>query len=492
MRLAIQTRLFLSHLLAVLLVSGSIGTYFYVTALDHLLDSIKARLLNSAALLSRALDAEELLAIRTAADSTRPEYQRVLRKLRDYGQSNNDIAFIYIMRRDAQGRIWFVVDSDSTADQALPGQRYEAITPALWWGFSVPSVDTDITTDEWGAFLSGFAPLKNGRGEYLVGLDMRANDVAAKLHKLRLTGISSLVLSLLLALLFSRLLAGYFHKPLQLLIERCQDIARGRLETKLELRAYSPELDGLVAAFNEMAARLRASRSWLEQAQRDLQTSHDRLERRVAQRTADLAQLNQQLQQEIEERKAVEAALREAARTDPLTGLLNRRAMLELLEYEDKRTQRQGTPFCIVLGDLDHFKQINDHYGHQAGDQVLREVAVRLRQQLRGQDTVARWGGEEFILLLPNTRLAGAVQVAEKLRVQVAALTITVSDQRLQTSLSLGVSECAAGGEVGDSIRRADLAMYEAKHAGRNRVVADPTTVTDDDRQRFYRRLPLQ
>ncbi len=121
MRLSISTRLFYSHFLVVLLVSGAIGSYFYITALDSLLYSIQARLKNSAALLSPSLDATSLDAIRGPEDSVQPAYQRMLRTLRDHASSNADIAFIYIMRRE-NGRVSFVVDSDDSPQQAVPGK----------------------------------------------------------------------------------------------------------------------------------------------------------------------------------------------------------------------------------------------------------------------------------------------------------------------------------------------------------------------------------
>ena len=133
MRLSFSTRLFYSHFLAVLLVSGAIGSYFYITALDSLLYSIQARLKNSAALLSPSLDATSLEAIRGPEDSIQPAYQRMLRTLRDHASSNADIAFIYIMRRE-NGRVSFVVDSDDSPQQAVPGKTYQDVTASLFGG----------------------------------------------------------------------------------------------------------------------------------------------------------------------------------------------------------------------------------------------------------------------------------------------------------------------------------------------------------------------
>jgi diguanylate cyclase (GGDEF)-like protein len=472
MRLSISTRLFYSHFLVVLLVSGAIGSYFYITALDSLLYSIQARLKNSAALLSPSLDATSLDAIRGPEDSVQPAYQRMLRTLRDHASSNADIAFIYIMRRE-NGRVSFVVDSDDSPQQAVPGKTYQDVTASLLEGFRQPSADEKVVSDEWGDFLSGYAPLKTDQGEYLVGIDMRADVVSQQMRDLRLAGLVSLLLSIVLAVVFSRLLAQHFHKPIPLLIAHCREIAEGTLGKQLSLRTHDDELDQLIMAFNDMSQRLDDSRAHLEQVSHALQESRDQLEVRVIARTAELEQLNRQLRLEVQERQRVQKALLDAARTDSLTGLLNRRAMLELLEYEANRTRRQHLSFCVVLIDIDHFKRINDNNGHDVGDRVLVHMGELLRDAVRAQDAVARWGGEEMLLLLPATHPEGARQVAEKIRAEVEAFSLFIHNQEIKVTLSLGVSEFTGAGSIDDCIKRADVALYQAKSSGRNAVALD-------------------
>jgi diguanylate cyclase (GGDEF)-like protein len=168
------------------------------------------------------------------------------------------------------------------------------------------------------------------------------------------------------------------------------------------------------------------------------------------------------------------AELLALAEHDSLTGLVNRRKLQSLLTAEAARARRHGQSFCVVLGDIDHFKRINDSFGHEAGDAVLRLVARALATQVRSADTVCRWGGEEFVVLLPQTDLMEALQCAERLRRCIEALY----DQAelglpRRVTLSLGV---AAYPWHGDSqtplLAAADKALYEAKHAGRNRVHA--------------------
>lgn len=316
MQLPIRRKLFFSHFLAVLLVSGSIGTYFYFSAAESLMSNLQTRLQSSAALISQALDAGELSGIRGPQDITTAAYQHHLGMLRLFRSTNPDIAFIYIMRR-AGTRVSFVVDSDTTPAQALPGREYTAVTPSLMEGFDHPSVDRQIYRDEWGAFLSGYAPLRNSDGKMLLGLDMRANEVEAKFRQLRLSGVLSLVFSIVLALLFSRLLTDHFNTPISLLIARCSAIADGRLNERVEFRT-GDELDNLILAFNTMSEQLERMRERNREAEAELRESRDQLEVRVADRTRDLSALNDKLRHEVEERRRLEEQAVQAQKLESL------------------------------------------------------------------------------------------------------------------------------------------------------------------------------
>ena len=162
--------------------------------------------------------------------------------------------------------------------------------------------------------------------------------------------------------------------------------------------------------------------------------------------------------------------LRRAARHDRLTGLLNRHAMDDVLTQERQRAQRMGAPFSALMVDIDHFKQVNDRLGHAAGDHTLRTVAQHLRRHLRATDVVARWGGEEFLVLLPATHRTEACHLAQKLCEGVRRLPIPWGGEDLNCTVSIGVSLFIGLGTSGDDVlRQADKAMYEAKTRGRNR-----------------------
>lgn len=173
------------------------------------------------------------------------------------------------------------------------------------------------------------------------------------------------------------------------------------------------------------------------------------------------------------------------ARTDALTGLSNRRSVMEALAREQRRVERGAPPFSVVLVDVDHFKQVNDRFGHDSGDAVLKQVAGSLRAAARDVDDAARWGGEEFLVLLPATAPDEAVAAAERMRVRVRELSIEANGQPLQVTASFGVSSLQAGEPFDACIRRADEALYKAKRDGRDRVVAlatpEPGTSAEAD-----------
>ena len=176
--------------------------------------------------------------------------------------------------------------------------------------------------------------------------------------------------------------------------------------------------------------------------------------------------------------QAAEAALAEVealATTDALTGLLNRRALMAELANEQARLQRHELrQTCVLMLDLDDFKQINDHYGHAAGDTVLQQFGALLRNELRKIDRAGRIGGEEFAILLPDTKPQAAFVFAERLRSLVESTAIPYAGSDLGITVSIGISRLdPADAEAGIALRRADHALYRAKHEGRNRVLID-------------------
>ncbi len=168
--------------------------------------------------------------------------------------------------------------------------------------------------------------------------------------------------------------------------------------------------------------------------------------------------------------------IRQLATHDDLTGLLNRRAMLDRMQLEQHRSLRSGSPLLIAQLDIDHFKVVNDTHGHAAGDLVLQSFADTVRRNVRDTDVLARWGGEEFVLLLCDTPAADAVALMERLRQAVQAMQVPVAQggQPITVTVSIGLARHTPADPLAGTLERADRALYAAKAGGRNRVVPAP------------------
>lgn len=195
-------------------------------------------------------------------------------------------------------------------------------------------------------------------------------------------------------------------------------------------------------------------------AQLALELKNQQLEQQVEARTRELRNANLALEDKILEVEAL-------AEKDPLTGAYNRHRFDRTLRSEITRAQRHGSSLSLIIFDLDHFKEVNDSYGHTVGDKVLVKLTELVSRNIRGNDLMARWGGEEFMIVAPNDDLAAAASMAEKLR-QLAADSKVLEDRAV--TCSFGVAEYRHGDDVGSLIKRADQALYRAKSGGRNRV----------------------
>jgi len=160
--------------------------------------------------------------------------------------------------------------------------------------------------------------------------------------------------------------------------------------------------------------------------------------------------------------------LRDMAMTDTLTGAANRRSANEFMQREYAHSQKEGLPFTLIMMDVDKFKRINDTYGHEQGDQVLKAITRAAKDLLRGSDLLVRWGGEEFLVVAPNTDAADGFALAENIRL---AIEKTPIEGCHNVSVSMGVSLIAAGKSIEDALGRADAALYRAKETGRNRCI---------------------
>lgn len=182
----------------------------------------------------------------------------------------------------------------------------------------------------------------------------------------------------------------------------------------------------------------------------------------------NLAETQRQLLRANRELKRNEAIIQELIHTDPLTGIGNRRRFDDALAIEVERSRRYNHPLCLLITDLDHFKDVNDHYGHTLGDEVLKRFAGLLREHCRQSDLVTRFGGEEFMVLLPDTPLENTVACVERIRCKLESQPLV--EQVGRVTASFGVAMRAAEEDGASLMRRADQALYRSKNEGRNRI----------------------
>jgi diguanylate cyclase (GGDEF)-like protein len=235
--------------------------------------------------------------------------------------------------------------------------------------------------------------------------------------------------------------------------------------------AVAQKATSVFASFEVSAAAIKPYSQLLQETNEEL----SRLNLSYEQLVMDLKQSQAKVEQLADELRAANAALSEMVSRDGLTGLYNHRTFQELLRKEAAKAIRHKRPLALVMFDIDHFKRVNDSFGHPAGDAVIRLVAQLTNESVRESDLAARYGGEEFALILPETDMRGAAVMAERLRRKIESTPARYGEQELRVTVSLGL--CAADADddgtrsVGELIEIADRALYAAKRAGRNRLV---------------------
>jgi len=261
-----------------------------------------------------------------------------------------------------------------------------------------------------------------------------------------------LVGSLLLTLIAVQWTVDYLLlRRLRMLSDAIQGMEKGDETSALEAQGRD-EIGMLMSLFSRMAATIGRHTS--------------ELKREVKERTREL-------QHRLEEVESLQSTLREQAIRDGLTGLYNRRHFEESVVREISRSSRERSGFVLMLLDLDEFKQINDKYGHQAGDFALQQLAHVLEMSTRVEDSVFRWGGEEFMILMPRSGLVPATVRAESMRLAIEAMEINFGGHSWRMTVSIGVAGFPEHGEGEDQLMRSvDAALYAAKQYGRNQVRA--------------------
>lgn len=233
-------------------------------------------------------------------------------------------------------------------------------------------------------------------------------------------------------------------------------------------RASAPSGDNDLNQMNAVLDRCRAEKNPIASELEQIVSKYGKLLRRFT-KTVSISDGYQSQLMDMMGRLEV------TARTDLLTGLANRWEIMSRLHAEAGRTERHGTVFSILLADLDHFKMVNDTYGHLAGDRILKAIAKTLRSSIRIEDFCGRWGGEEFLIILPETELDHAALVAEKLVATVRKAPVKLDGKKIHITLSIGAGTFKAGMNIDECINKVDEALYKAKENGRDCFVKSET-----------------
>lgn len=356
-------------------------------------------------------------------------------------RDESDILATSIVGQD--GRVWVRRGEDAFPANPANTAVWTMDEQGSYMRLVIPVAQTQLHIDD---FESGAGDAGSGQFEgkplgYVVQ-KISLNTLNKERNRMLMLGVIAFLAAISVGGGLAIMLARGVTDPLGRIIAVVERIGQGDLAARVDLKADCV-LFPLVRGINHMAENVAMTQ--------------DEMRQRIDEATREL-----QLQKRAAELEA---------RVDPLTGLNNRRAFLERAEQDVLRAARYDLPTALIMLDLDHFKVINDTYGHPAGDQVLVALSAVLFKSMREVDVVGRLGGEEFAILMPDTMAEAAIQAAERIRQAVEAMTLDADGRCIACTASFGISAFQPGDiSIADLFSRADRALYRAKQMGRNRV----------------------
>lgn len=430
-----------SSLALIVTVSGSI--VLYREACYSLRQEVRSKLMGIAATAALQIDPELHKKIKTNKDASTPDYKKMRDTLIAIRNSNPDIKYVYTMRKtNKKNALQFIVDipdaNDSKYDTHV-GEEYNITgCTEMVKGFDGPAADKEPVSDKWGRLLSGYAPIrdKNGKVDGILAIDMALPQLKVEERALWIAAVKTILVALLLSVLLSWIITRGTLRKVRIFTKAAQRIKNGDLDFRLQVKS-SDEVGQFTEAFNHMMTGL---------------------------------------QQTVK---------------DFLTGLFNHRYFQERLTTELVRAERYNHNLCLLIFDLDRFKSINDTLGHPAGDSILKQLSEVVKDSIRSIDVAARYGGDEFAIILPETDLESGRDVAERLRRAVEETEFhvpageSVSDaghKTINATITIGLAVFPDHHRTREGlIMAADIALCRAKHVSRNSTCAyDPEVCGND------------
>lgn len=461
-RLSLGCKVFLVSAIVMLMTSLGGGIILYRGAICSLREEVRSKLVCGARIAALQIDGDLHRQVRLSADETSSAYKTLKAKLISILKSSPDMRYVYTVSRTGKKDVLqFVADAETNPELTSHiGDTCDAHnSPEMINGFNEATADKDPTSDRWGDSLSGYAPIKdsNGRTEAIIGMDMSIAQLEKEEKSLSLvavkTGITAFILSLLLSLAVTRSVL----KQVKVFTNAAERIEGGDLGFQVDAGS-SDEIGQFRRAFNRMI--------------KSLKESHDRL---LEQNTRDF-----------------------------VTGLFNHGYFHERLADEIERAKRYNRNLCLLILDIDKFKPINDKYSHPVGDGILRQVAVLLKENIRSIDIAARYGGDEFAVILPEADISSGVETAERVRSLIEEHDFCLKSQRhpfgeyapskiAKITVSIGLAGYPNHHQSKEGLMMAaDIALCRVKHASRNSVCVYDASICSEqnvDLQALYQML---